>query len=159
MVTAHDYSAILAMPTCRLGIALAGPKLRTLVFLAPDTPTMPATDEVSRSVAAALDAYLRQGTPFPALPLEHCGTPFQQRVWRAISEIPAGQILRYGEMAAALGSAARAVGQACGANPFPLLVPCHRVLGSKGIGGFANHTNGWLIETKRWLLWHEGVLA
>ncbi len=62
-------------------------------------------------------------------------------------------------MARTLGSAARAVGQACGANPFPLVVPCHRVLGSKGIGGFANHTEGWLIETKRWLLWHEGVLA
>lgn len=159
MTSADDFAAILAMPTCRLGVAVARQQVLTLVFLAPDTPTIPASGTLCEAISTALDAYLQDGTPFPALPLAQRGTPFQRRVWSAISAIPAGQTRQYGEMAHTLGSAARAVGQACGANPFPLVVPCHRVLGSKGIGGFANHTEGWLIETKRWLLWHEGVLA
>lgn len=159
MTRAHDFTTILAMPTCRLGVVIAGDQIHTLEFLAPDTPTIPARGALSETIAAALEAHLLEGTPFPSLPLEPRGTPFQRRVWDAISAIPAGQTRQYGEMARALSSAARAVGQACGANPFPLVIPCHRVLGSKGIGGFANHTEGWLIETKRWLLWHEGVLA
>lgn len=92
---------------------------------------------------------------FPSL---NRGTPFQQRVWRAISEIPAGEIRTYGELSANIGGTARAVGQACGANPFPIVVPCHRVVAKTGIGGFANARDGWLLETKRWLLRHEGVL-
>ncbi|MEC5386180.1 methylated-DNA--[protein]-cysteine S-methyltransferase [Uliginosibacterium sp. H3] len=86
------------------------------------------------------------------------GTPFQRRVWKAIAEIPAGEIRTYGELSASVGGTARAVGQACGANPFPVVVPCHRVVAKTGIGGFANARDGWLLDTKRWLLKHEGVL-
>ena len=66
--------------------------------------------------------------------------PFHQRVWEKMLEIPWGQALTYGEIAAAVGSpkAFRAVGQACGANPLPLLIPCHRVLSETGIGGFSS---------------------
>ena len=64
----------------------------------------------------------------------------------------------YGKLAADLGSAPRAVGQACGANPFPLIVPCHRVTSAAGLGGFANAREGWLLEVKRWLLAFEGAL-
>lgn len=68
------------------------------------------------------------------------GTPFQQRVWQALCRIPAGQTRSYGQIATALHKpgGARAVGAACGANPIPLLVPCHRVVGSHGqMGGFS----------------------
>ena len=54
-----------------------------------------------------------------------------------------------------LQSAPRAVGQACGSNYFPLVIPCHRVVAAKGLGGFAHHSSGYLIEVKRWLLQHE----
>ncbi|HSD38895.1 MAG TPA: methylated-DNA--[protein]-cysteine S-methyltransferase [Rhodocyclaceae bacterium] len=91
-------------------------------------------------------------------PVLNRGTPFQRRVWQAIAEIPAGEIRTYGELSASIGGTARAVGQACGANPFPIVVPCHRVVAKTGIGGFANARDGWLLETKRWLLKHEGVL-
>ena len=66
--------------------------------------------------------------------------------------------LGLGKLAADLGSAPRAVGQACGANPFPLIVPCHRVTSAAGLGGFANAREGWLLEVKRWLLAFEGAL-
>uniref|UniRef100_UPI00145D05CA methylated-DNA--[protein]-cysteine S-methyltransferase n=1 Tax=Aromatoleum evansii TaxID=59406 RepID=UPI00145D05CA len=90
------------------------------------------------------------------LPLAERGTAFQRRVWSAIAAIPRGAHRTYGEIAAEIGSAARAVGQACGANPFPIIVPCHRVMAAGGgIGGFANSTGGYLLDTKRWLLRFE----
>ncbi|MEW6518372.1 MAG: MGMT family protein [Thermodesulfobacteriota bacterium] len=66
------------------------------------------------------------------------GTPFQQRVWELISQIPFGETRTYGQLAQALGhkTLARGVGQACGANPIALLIPCHRVVGHTGLGGF-----------------------
>jgi len=63
-----------------------------------------------------------------------------------------------GELACVLGSVPRAVGQACGANPFPLATPCHRVLAKLGPGGFAHARGGWLLETKLWLLQHEQAI-
>lgn len=77
-------------------------------------------------------------TEFEKKPIVLIGTPFQQAVWAAIAAIPSGQVRSYGEIARQIGKprAARAVGAACGANPVPYLVPCHRVVGAKGMGGF-----------------------
>jgi O-6-methylguanine DNA methyltransferase len=83
------------------------------------------------------------------------GTPFQQAVWQAMTAIPAGETRTYGELARAIGRprAGRAVGQACGANPVPVLVPCHRVLAVGGrLGGFSGG-----LDWKRRLLAREGV--
>ncbi len=88
-------------------------------------------------------------------PLDLHGTPFQQAVWKALRSIPAGSVLTYGQLAKHLGRprAARAVGSACGANPVPFLVPCHRVVASNGgLGGF-----GLGLSVKRALLEREGV--
>lgn len=87
----------------------------------------------------------------------HGGTTFQQRVWQELRKIPPGRTRSYAEVAAAVGSpqAARAVGGACGANPIPLLVPCHRVLASGGrLGGFSGG-----LDWKRRLLALEGPAA
>lgn len=80
------------------------------------------------------------------------GTPFQQKVWRTISQIPFATTVTYGEIAAALGNPqlARAVGQACNRNPLPLIIPCHRVVSSSGPGGFAGGT-----KVKKTLLAYE----
>ncbi len=91
------------------------------------------------------------------LPLNPHGTGFQQSVWRYLRSIPAGEVRTYGEVAAELGSSARAVGNACRHNPLPLIIPCHRVVSASGIGGFAGHIAGTQIDTKRQLLAHEGV--
>jgi len=73
------------------------------------------------------------------LPLDIRGTAFQRRVWQAMTEIPYGETVTYGELAKSIGSpgAARAVGSACGANPIAIILPCHRVLGKNGPGGYA----------------------
>ena len=85
------------------------------------------------------------------------GTTFQQRVWRALCEIPVGETRTYGELAKLLNSAPRAVGQACRRNPLPILVPCHRVVSAQGIGGYDGAEAGVELQRKRWLLRHEGV--
>lgn len=90
------------------------------------------------------------------LPLAPRGSDFERRVWRLMAEIPYGETRSYGELAAALEAAPRAVGQACGRNPLPILIPCHRVVAAGGaLGGYSGGTG---IETKRRLLILEGAL-
>jgi methylated-DNA-[protein]-cysteine S-methyltransferase len=79
---------------------------------------------------------------------------FQQDVCAVMGQIPFGETLTYGEIAKQLGVPAQAVGQACGGNPLPLIIPCHRVLGALGLGGFSGGVG---VETKVWLLKHEGA--
>ena len=102
-----------------------------------------------------LDAYFNGDGAAAAPPLLIQGTPFQRRVWQALLDIPGGQTRTYGDIAAVLGSAARAVGQACRRNPLPLFVPCHRVVGRQSVGGYEGATSGRRLDRKNWLLQHE----
>ena len=106
---------------------------------------------------AALAALLKGKCPQEMPPFDiSSGTEFQQAVWRAMAAIPVGQQRSYGQIAEAIGRprAVRAVGQACGANPIPVLIPCHRVLAAHGaIGGFSAG-----LEWKRLLLQREGLI-
>jgi methylated-DNA-[protein]-cysteine S-methyltransferase len=91
------------------------------------------------------------------LPYALVGSPFEQQVWRAIATIPSGSTRTYGELAGALATAARPVGRACGSNPVPLLVPCHRVVAAGGgLGGFMHSRTSFALSIKHWLLRHEG---
>lgn len=91
-----------------------------------------------RRAAAQLEAYFAGRLTTFDLPLAPAGTAFQQRVYQAMSAIPFGETRTYGELAKGLGSAARAVGGACGSNPLPIIIPCHRVLASGGrLGGYS----------------------
>ena len=111
---------------------------------------------VLREARQQLDRYFERKLDCFDLPLAARGTPFQKSVWRLMSTIPYGQTMTYGGMAEALGSGPRAVGMACGRNPIPIIVPCHRVLGSGGKeGGFSGGTG---LPTKRQLLALEGVV-
>lgn len=83
------------------------------------------------------------------------GTPFQRKVWHYLQGIPLGETRTYGEIASALNSSPRAVGNACRANPFLLIVPCHRAVKATGLGGFAGQIDGKAVEIKQWLLQHE----
>jgi methylated-DNA-[protein]-cysteine S-methyltransferase len=88
------------------------------------------------------------------LPLAPAGSPFQHKVWAALQRIPYGSVLTYGALATALGSAPRAIGGACGRNPLPIIIPCHRVLAADGsLGGYSAFDG---LETKRFLLALEG---
>ena len=90
------------------------------------------------------------------LPLDQHGTDFQKRVWAMMCDIPYGETATYGGIAMALGSGPRAVGMACGRNPIPIIVPCHRVLGAGGTEG--GYSGGSGLPTKRQLLALEGVV-
>ncbi|WP_373974675.1 methylated-DNA--[protein]-cysteine S-methyltransferase [Chitinibacter sp. SCUT-21] len=94
------------------------------------------------------------------LPYSLEGTPHQQKVWQQIARIESGQTLRYLDIASIIRSSPRAVGGACGRNPLPIIVPCHRVLAANGLGGFNANRNGidWM-PIKRWLLAHEGIIS
>ncbi|WP_417623944.1 methylated-DNA--[protein]-cysteine S-methyltransferase [Paremcibacter congregatus] len=97
-----------------------------------------------------LDAYFDGLNPSFSAPLSTTGTDFQKQVWQTMQKIPYGKTMTYGEVATKLGSHARAVGTACGMNPIPVLIPCHRIMGQNGkLTGFSG---GEGVETKRFLL-------
>jgi methylated-DNA-[protein]-cysteine S-methyltransferase len=157
--TLHEYAATLATPFAVLGIATDGRAVTRLAYLPLDEPTQapePA-DRVAEQAVRELDRYLADPAFRFTVPLAPRGTPFQQRVWQQLHSIPIGQSRTYGEVARMVRSAPRAVGQACGANPIALIIPCHRVVGALGaMGGFMNAADGDPIAIKRWLLVHEG---
>ncbi len=106
---------------------------------------------------AALDqlrAYFAGESKVFDLPLQVDGSDFQRRVCDAMFAIPFGETRTYGDIARELGGAAQPVGNACGANPIPVIIPCHRVLGTNGLGGFSGAGG---VETKVALLKHEGA--
>lgn len=149
------FNAIIQLPFGPLGIVCSEDSVEEFVFLPPGTPERAPSCALAERSARALAVWLDEPERPHGLPLALRGTAFQQRVWQAIAAIPCGRTQTYGELAQALGSAARAVGGACGANPFPLIVPCHRVVSRQGIGGFAGNTGGHQLDVKQWLLAHE----
>ena len=110
---------------------------------------------LAERAARQLERYRADSGATFDLPLLIEGSPFQRALWEAMCSIPHGQTRTYGELAQQLGAEARAIGQACGDNRLPIVIPCHRVVAANGIGGFAHATGGFLIEAKRWLLRHE----
>jgi len=117
-------------------------------------PKGAASDLLARA-AAQLEAYFQGRLRRFDLPLRPRGTAFQERVWREMARIPHGRVRTYAELAAAAGSAPRPVGAACGRNPLPIFLPCHRVIGAGGrLGGYSA---GEGPATKLGLLRLEGV--
>lgn len=153
----QDYQAVVAAPTFCLGVRCDDMEIHTIEFLEARAELAPTNLLAAESVRQ-LHAYLADPNFSFSLPLRPAGTTFQRRVWAQIAAIPNHQTRTYGEVAKALHNAPRAVGQACGANPFPLVVPCHRVIATGGgLGGFARHGGGFLLDIKRWLLAHESA--
>lgn len=131
----------------------------------PATPTLACVTDQSLvspetglqdAIIQQLSDYLESRATSFALPVRLVGTEFQRRVWSALTEIGFGQTRTYGELARLLATSPRAVGQACRANPCPILIPCHRVVAANGLGGFAGDRGGRKLAVKRWLLGHEG---
>ena len=132
------------------------------VHIRPTVSSVPMGENaVLRQAAAWLDRYFAGESVLPdALPLRPVGTPFRQLVWRLLTDIPYGETVSYGELAAKCAvemgvsrMSAQAVGGAVGANPLPIVIPCHRVLAAGGkLGGFSSG-----LEIKRRLLALEGI--
>jgi methylated-DNA-[protein]-cysteine S-methyltransferase len=153
---AHQYSLVMNSPLGRLGVQIENEKIQRLVYLAGSVPLRTPASDFERKVERELENYFDNPDTGFSVPLALTGTPFQQRVWQALTRIPFAETLSYGELAASLGSGARAVGNACRHNPVPIIVPCHRVVAAHGIGGYAGSTSGPVLDRKRWLLVHEG---
>ena len=153
------FSAIVEAPFGAVGIRVETGVVRELVYLPRSFSEKAPSDSLSEQAARQVERYLNEPDFRFDLPLAEVGTVFQRKVWSAIAAIPHGEVLTYGQVAKLIRSAPRAVGQACGANWFPLIIPCHRVTASGGLGGFSNHDDetGFHLGVKRWLLKHEGV--
>lgn len=150
-----SYDAILDFAPCRIGARFTGEALTGLSYLPTDAPLTRNLDWRAKHLANELNQYKQQPEHVFDLLFVPSGTPFQLRVWRALLAIPAGQSLSYGALAAQLKTGPRAVGQACGSNPLPLVIPCHRVVSANGLGGFMHAASGAPLDIKAWLLRHE----
>lgn len=154
-----SYQAIIAAPVFCLGVRCDEGEIYEIEFLEA-RPELAPSNALAAEAAHQLRAYLADPDFAFGLPLRVSGTAFQRRVWEQIAAIPNHQTRTYGQLAKILHNAPRAVGQACGANPFPLVIPCHRVIASGGgLGGFARRGGGFLLDIKRWLLAHEDAEA
>ena len=153
------FAAIVEAPFGAIGIRTEPGVVRELVYLPKHFSEKVPVDKLSERTARQVECYLADPNFRFDLPLAEVGTAFQHRVWDVISAIPRGEVLTYGQVAKLIRSAPRAVGQACGANWFPLVIPCHRVTASGGLGGFSNQDDesGFHLGVKRWLLAYEGV--
>ncbi len=150
-----EFQAIIPAAGFALGVRCDDDEITEIAYLEPQAEMKPATP-LAKEAVRQLRAWLKNPNFEFGLPLAPAGTHFQRRVWQQIAAIPAGRTMSYGEVAAAIHSGPRAVGNACGANPYPIVVPCHRVVGAnQGLGGFARQRGGFLLDIKKWLLQHE----
>ena len=154
--TARTVQFVVESPVGTLVLHETGGALAAITWRRADAN---AGSDVSPLLATAvqqLDEYFGGRRRSFELPLAPKGSPFQQRVWAEMCRIPFGATARYGDLARALGTAAQPIGQACGANPIPIVIPCHRIVAAGGLGGFSGGAG---LTSKRFLLRHEGALA
>ncbi|HTJ96839.1 MAG TPA: methylated-DNA--[protein]-cysteine S-methyltransferase [Rhodocyclaceae bacterium] len=154
-----EFDAIISADFFCLGIRSSAQELHEIRFL-PIQDLIEPRNPLAKTAAEQLVAWVKDPRFKFDLPLNAAGTAFRRRVWQAISAIPYGETRSYGDLAKTLNSAPRAVGGACGDNPYPIVVPCHRVVAKTqgfngGLGGFAHSSDGLLINIKKWLLEHE----
>ena len=128
-------------------------------YLPSNTPLLAPRNELAKDFAKQCVQYFKDASSVFDVPLKPAGTVHQQKVWNATQGIQVGKTSTYGEIAKLIKSGPRAVGTACGANPYPLVTPCHRVVSAQGLGGFMKEDSpGFYRQIKIWLLKHEGVL-
>ena len=150
----NTYEILAQAPFGAVGVRAKGELVTEIALLPPTLARSAKSLNAHHGFASQIQAYLKN--PRAQFNIKHkvAGTPYQRLVWQAISAIPCGETRTYAELAQQIGSGPRAVANACGANPFPLVVPCHRVVAKNGLGGFMQGFEGGL-EIKKWLLVHE----
>ena len=158
------WEAIIEFPKMKVAVATrrdgsGNARVAAIRYLPLAAVSKAPENALAERAAHQLERYREDPDAKFDLPLLIEGTDFQCRVWQAMCAIPRGRTLTYGELARKLDGEGfdvpRAVGQACGDNRLPIVIPCHRVVAADGIGGFGHATGGYLLEAKRWLLMHE----
>lgn len=143
-------------PIGKLAVTYEGERVIGIQQAAPQARSVANKKRFFREVERQLQAYFDGTLQEFDIPFSfESGTDFQERVWWQISKIPYGRTRTYGEIAEEIKSGPRAVGSACAHNKLLLIIPCHRVIGAKGLGGFMGDVDGSLVRRKQWLLEHE----
>lgn len=157
--TEHYLISLTYGPIQRLLVSANGDTLIriTLLFEHDKPPEQLATDppKAIQAIIQQLIDYSQEAHQHWTVDMIDIGTAYQRKVWRYLQSIPPGKTETYGEIAKALSSSARAVGNACRANPWLLIIPCHRVVKKDNIGGFGGKIDGEAITIKQRLLDHE----
>lgn len=153
---AAPAQALIAAPFGSLLLEADGEFLLDIGLHTEAKQPIPPSTPLLREAARQFQAYFDDPRQTFCLPLKPAGTAYQRSVWQVLATIPPGAAQSYGQIARELRSSPRAVAGACRANPFPIAIPCHRVIASHGLGGYCGATDGALLELKRWLLRHEG---
>ena len=149
------FDVTIDFPRMKVAVATREGRVVEIRYLPLSARGVAPKNALAERAARQLEGYREDPDTVFDLPLAVEGTPFQRSVWQAMCAIPRGRTRTYGELARELGGEARAVGQACGDNRLPIVIPGHRVVAADGIGGFGHSTGGYLLEAKRWLLVHE----
>jgi methylated-DNA-[protein]-cysteine S-methyltransferase len=147
--------AVIDAPFGQLRLIADRDDLTGVEFLLKQVPSTKPASPLLKETEAQLRAYFKNAHHQFNLPIRLDGTAFQLKVWQALRDITPGDPLTYGQLAKKLATAPRAVGGACGANPIPVIVPCHRVVSAGGLGGFMGTRYLGPLNIKSWLLAHE----
>jgi methylated-DNA-[protein]-cysteine S-methyltransferase len=154
-----SWDAVIEFPVMKVGVSTRDERVVQIRYLPLSSSNVSPGNALAERAVRQLERYRDDPDTRFDLPLLIEGTPLQRRVWQAMCAIPRGETRTYGAIARELGDTdykmLRAVGQACGDNRLPIVIPCHRVVAADGLGGFGHSTDGFLIEAKRWLLLHE----
>ena len=157
MISIEQYTARIKAPFATLGILSDDTHLLAIHLLPVSIDAKPPTpNTIAHLAAVQLMIYLDKPSFKFDLPIKLNGSKHQLDVWHAMQKIPAGKTKTYGELALAIDSSPRAVGTACGKNPMPIVVPCHRITAANGLGGFMGGKRDDPLAIKHWLLTHEG---
>ena len=153
------YDVVVEFPRMKVAVKTRDERVVEISYLPLSAKSLAPQNALAARAAEQLERYRENPDTRFDLPVLVEGTPVQRAVWEAMCAIPRGKTRTYGDIARELEAAhfatPRAIGQACGDNRLPIVIPCHRVVAADGIGGFGHATGGYLLEAKRWLLMHE----
>jgi len=149
------YDVTVTFPKMKVGVTTRDGQVVGIRYLPLSHQDISAKNPLAERAARQIESYRENPDTRFDLPLRVEGTPFQRAVWQAMCAIARGKTRTYGDIAKDLNGEAKAVGQACGDNRLPIVIPCHRVVAADGIGGFSHARGGFPLEAKRWLLAHE----
>lgn len=165
-----NWQGVIKTPIGNIGISTTSDDnhLAQLCFVAATLPTKAPSTNLAKRVAIELQSYFHDAAYKFSVPLKLAGTPLQQKIWGELKKIKPGKTVTYGQLAERLQTSPRVIGNACRANPVLIFIPCHRVVGVNGLGGYGgacaknaverderSPTNNQLLQHKRWLLEHE----
>ncbi len=152
-----SYQAVLSSPIGKIGIRSSERELLGIDYLTDDFALIKPKNSIAKETVEQLLCYFADPTYTFDIPLSLNVSAFQKTVLESLKQIPIGATQSYATLAKNLKTSPRPIGSACRKNPVPIIIPCHRIVAEKDIGGYSGDKHGRMIEIKRWLLQHEAI--